>query len=176
MHSFSIHFLAHIFHLHTAISLRAAPHSLGMIWYGNVRWPFNSKQMDFLSLFFRYFSHLNLFTFCLLHSMLNTFALSIFIPDPFSVATIETGDLIPSDVYQSLNESLELKCLLNAHIEKINEVKSKITIFSWCFFFSFITSKFYVIIYFLFGIGFSMHGLVLTKWKFSIVNDYFLWG
>lgn len=55
--------------------------------------------------------------------------LSIFIPDPFSVATIETGDLIPSDVYQSLNESLELKCLLNAHIEKINEVKSKITIF-----------------------------------------------
>lgn len=69
--------------------------------------------------------------------MLNTFALSIFIPDPFSVATIETGDLIPSDVYQSLNESLELKCLLNAHIEKINEVKSKITIFSWCFFFQF---------------------------------------
>lgn len=40
-----------------------------------------------------------------------------FIPDPFRVATLE-HELIPADVYQSINESLEFKCLLDSHLEK----------------------------------------------------------
>lgn len=52
--------------------------------------------------------------------------MSIFITDPFSVATIENSELIPLDVYQSINESLELKCLLDAHHEKLNEVNFNI--------------------------------------------------
>lgn len=54
--------------------------------------------------------------------------MSIFILDPFSVATIENIDLIPTDVYQNITESIEFKCLVKAHYEKINEVKSNVTI------------------------------------------------
>lgn len=45
------------------------------------------------------------------------------ISDAFSVATIDS-ELIPLDVYQSINESLELKCLLDAHNDKLTEVKT----------------------------------------------------
>lgn len=56
------------------------------------------------------------------------------------MATIETSDLlIPSDVYLIANESLELKCLFNAHIEKANEVKSNIAT-------HFICSSFFVFV------------------------------
>lgn len=65
--------------------------------------------------------------------------------DEFSVATAQTGGAIPSDVYHSINESLELKCLLAAHVEQQKEVRKKkihdihsIHTFSlflfWCFF------------------------------------------
>lgn len=56
--------------------------------------------------------------------MLSTHDCLFSITDPFSVATIENGELIPSDVYQNINESLELKCLLDAHLQKLNEVNS----------------------------------------------------
>lgn len=54
--------------------------------------------------------------------------MSFFILDPFSVATIENIDLIPTDVYQNITESVEFKCLVKAHYEQINEVKSNVTI------------------------------------------------
>lgn len=38
--------------------------------------------------------------------------------DEFSVATVEIDEAIPSDVFHSIKESLELKCLLDAHLEK----------------------------------------------------------
>ncbi|XP_055309705.1 diuretic hormone receptor-like isoform X2 [Sitodiplosis mosellana] len=44
--------------------------------------------------------------------------------DPFSVATIENSELIPSDVFQKLNESVELQCMLTAELEKHNEDNS----------------------------------------------------
>lgn len=52
--------------------------------------------------------------------------LFIFIADEFSVATIEIGEPIPSDVHHNINESLELKCLLDAHFEKLKEVTFEI--------------------------------------------------
>lgn len=39
-----------------------------------------------------------------------------------SVAAADNLLTIPSDVYQSINQSLELKCLLDAHAEQSNEV------------------------------------------------------
>lgn len=39
------------------------------------------------------------------------------------MATVEIGETIPSDDYHSINDSLELKCLLDAHLEKLKEVK-----------------------------------------------------
>lgn len=49
------------------------------------------------------------------------------------MATIEIGELIPLDVYHHLNESLELKCLLDAHLEKLKEVNRTIVIFDYIF-------------------------------------------
>lgn len=45
------------------------------------------------------------------------------------MATVEIGELIPSDVYHNINESLELKCLLDAHVEKLKEVSIQFFIF-----------------------------------------------
>lgn len=42
------------------------------------------------------------------------------------MATKDIGEPIPSDVYHSINESLELKCLLDAHHEQLNEVIANI--------------------------------------------------
>lgn len=43
-------------------------------------------------------------------------------PQTISVAAADNLLAIPSDVYQSINQSLELKCLLDAHAEQLNEV------------------------------------------------------
>lgn len=40
------------------------------------------------------------------------------------MASFENNESIPADVYQTLNQSLELKCLITAHLEEAKEVNT----------------------------------------------------
>lgn len=49
------------------------------------------------------------------------------------MATIDIGELIPLDVYHSINGSLELTCLLEEHREQLAEVTHYNCVHFWLF-------------------------------------------
>lgn len=50
-----------------------------------------------------------------------------FVTDSFRVATTDYNNSIPSDVHDSISDSLEYKCVVAAYLEKEAEVKLQIT-------------------------------------------------